>query len=140
MVHQPDLAHIRAVAEDQSPFGRLFRLRIITAESDLLEAEINVTPELCNRNGVLHGGAVSGICDNMGGCATFMNLWPDEGTTTIEAKTNFSRPVAIGEKIRVRCVPLHKGRKTAIWQTTILRADSKVAAISTQTQLMLKKE
>lgn len=79
-------------------------------------------PELCNRNGVLHGRAVSGICDNMGGSASFMNLGPDEGTT------------------RARCVPLQKGRKTAVWQTTILRADGKVAAISTQTQLMLKKE
>lgn len=93
-----------------------------------------------NRNGVLHGGVVSGIADNMGGTATFMNLKPGEATTTVEAKTNFFCSVQIGETIRAVCVPLHKGRRTAVWQTTIYRADDKIAAISVQTQMIMQKE
>ena len=137
---QDQLARIRAIAEDQPPFGRFLGLRIVSAAPDLLEADFTVTSEMGNRNGVLHGGAMSAICDNMGGSATFMTLAPGTSTTTIEAKTNFFRPIAIGETATVRTIPLHRGRRTAVWQTTICRADGKIAAISVQTQMIMQGE
>jgi acyl-coenzyme A thioesterase PaaI-like protein len=36
--------------------------------------------------------------------------------------------------------PLHKGRKTMVWQTRILREDGKLAAMVTQTQMVLRPE
>lgn len=137
---QDQFARIRAIAEDQPPLGKLFGLRIVSAAPDLLEADFIVTHEMSNRNGVLHGGAISAICDNMGGSATFMTLASGTSTTTIEAKTNFFRTVAIGETATVRTVPLHRGRRTAVWQTTISRADGKVAAVSVQTQMIMQSE
>lgn len=135
---QDQLPRMRAIAEDQPPFANFFGLRIVSATPELLEAEFSVTPAMANRNGVLHGGAMSAICDNMGGSATFMTLAPGTATTTIEAKTNFFRPVAIGETATVRTVALHQGRRTAVWQSTIYRADGKVAAISVQTQMIMQ--
>jgi len=45
----------------------------------------------------------------------------------------------LGETVRAVCVPLHKGRTTMVWQTTISRSDGKVAAIVTQTQMILER-
>lgn len=132
--------NIRAIAENQPPFAAFFGLRIMNVTSDLVEAEFTVAPAMINRNGVLHGGAISAICDNMGGTATFMTLAPGTATTTIEAKTNFFRSVPLGETVTVKTIPLHRGRRTAVWQTTLYRADRKVAAISVQTQMIMQGE
>jgi 1,4-dihydroxy-2-naphthoyl-CoA hydrolase len=99
-------------------------------------AEIVVREELTNRNGSLHGGAVIGIADNMGGTATFVNMPAGAGTTTIESKTNFFAAVPAGDTIRAECTPLHRGRTTMVWQTRIIRGDGRLAAIVIQTQLI----
>jgi acyl-coenzyme A thioesterase PaaI-like protein len=38
---------------------------------------------------------------------------------------------------RAECTPLHRGRTTMVWQTRITRRDGRLAAIVTQTQLVL---
>jgi acyl-coenzyme A thioesterase PaaI-like protein len=35
-------------------------------------------------------------------------------------------------------VPLHRGRTTMVWQTTIRNADGKLCSVITQTQLVLE--
>ncbi|SMO70723.1 PaaI family thioesterase [Paracoccus laeviglucosivorans] len=123
---------------DRPHLSRLLGIRLIAANEDEVIAELTATPELSNINGVLHGGAIMAFADNLGGMATMVNLAPDEATTTIESKTNFLRPVRIGDVATGRAIALHKGRKTQIWQTTITRSDGKVAAIVTQTQMVMK--
>ncbi|MBE2275575.1 MAG: PaaI family thioesterase [Rhodobacteraceae bacterium] len=129
---------IHAAAINQPPFAAHLGLRLLSARPDRVEAELTATPELINRNGVLHGGALMAVADNLGGTGAFMNLGPDESTTTVESKTNFFRAVPAGTTIRTVSVPLHLGRTTQVWQTTILLPDDKVAAIVTQTQLTLR--
>lgn len=126
------------IAREQPPFAQLLGIRIVSATPDRVVAEIDVTPELGNRNGVLHGGALMGFADNIGGTAAFLNLATGEGTTTVESKTNFFRAVPVGDTVRATCIPLNKGRKTMVWQTNVNRGDGKLAAIVTQTQLILR--
>lgn len=127
-----------AIAADQPPFALVLGLKVTSTDPDRVEAEMVVTPGLLNRNGVLHGGAIMALADNLGGTATFLNIAPDEGTTTVESKTNFFRAIAPGETVRAVSVPLHRGRSTQVWQTSILRADGSLAAMVTQTQMVLK--
>jgi 1,4-dihydroxy-2-naphthoyl-CoA hydrolase len=127
---------IQAIAAEQPPFARLMGLKIVEATRDRVVAEVVVREELTNRNGGLHGGAVMGIADNMGGTATFLNMPQGAGTTTIESKTNFFAAVPAGDTIRAECTPLHRGRTTMVWQTCIIRGDGRLAAIVTQTQLV----
>ena len=105
---------IQAVAAEQPPFARLMGLRIVEVTRDKVVAEVVVRDELTNRNGGLHGGAVMGIADNLGGNATFVNMPPGAGTTTIESKTNFFAAVPAGDTIRAECTPLHRGRTTMV--------------------------
>ena len=125
------------IAFDQPAFARLLGFRLISAEPDEVLAELSVTEDLSNRNGVMHGGAIMALADNIGGTATMINLPQGKTTTTLESKTNFLRPIRIGDTARARCVPLHKGRTTMVWQTTITRGDGKTAAIVTQTQVVI---
>ncbi|MEZ5796695.1 MAG: PaaI family thioesterase [Paracoccaceae bacterium] len=129
---------IHPVALDQPPFAQHLGIRILAARPDRVEAEMTAGPDLINRNGVLHGGAIMALADNIGGTGAFMNLAPGEGTTTLESKTNFLRAVPPGDRVRAVAVPLHIGRKTQVWQTTLYRSDGKVAAIVTQTQFTLR--
>lgn len=135
----PDMTpdQIAEIAARQPPFARLLGLRITHASPDRVEAELPVVEALTNRNGQLHGGALMAVADNLGGTATFLNLQPGQGTVTVESKTNFFRPVAPGEVLRAVTEPLHIGRKTQVWQTRLLRPDGKLAALVTQTQMVL---
>lgn len=127
------------IAHDQPPFAQLLGLRVISATPDCVLGELPVTDGLANRNGVLHGGAIMALADNMGGTATFLNIGPDEGTTTVESKTNFFRAIRIGDIARTETTPLHRGRTTMVWQTRISGRDGKLAALVTQTQMILRK-
>lgn len=134
----PDQDRITAVAQAQPPFAVTLGLRVTHATPDRVEAELPVTGALANRNNTLHGGAFMALADNLGGTATFLNLREGEGTSTIESKTNFFRPVAVGDTARAVTLPLHKGRSTMVWQTTISNGEGKLAAIVTQTQMILR--
>ena len=125
------------VAEAQPPFASFLGMRITAFSRDCVEGELLVRPELANRNGVLHGGAVMAFADNLGGTASFLNLPEGASATTIESKTNFFRPVPVGSTMTGRCVPLHRGRSTSVWQTTLRTEDDKLAAVVIQTQLAL---
>jgi uncharacterized protein (TIGR00369 family) len=130
---------IQLVADAQPPFSRLLGTKIVEVTRDRVVAEVVVREELTNRNGGLHGGAVMAIADNLGGTATFINMPQDAGTTTIESKTNFFAAIRVGDTLRAECTPLHRGRTTMVWQTRITRSDGRLAALVTQTQLIIQK-
>ena len=138
MVNAPDTPRTwREIAEDQPAFAAHLGMRLVSAAPDLVEMDMPVTDALANRNGVLHGGAIMALADNAGGTATFLNLPQGKSTTTLESKTNFLRPLRLGDVARARCTPLHIGRTTMIFQTRIHRDDDKIAAIVTQTQMVI---
>ena len=78
------------------------------------------------------------LADNLGGHATVVNLKPGFATTTIESKTNFFAALSTGDTAHAECTPLHRGRTTMVWQTRITRGDGRLAAVVTQTQLVIE--
>ena len=132
-----EAAALRQIADAQPPFAELLGARVTHVSKDRLTAEMPVREELGNRNGVLHGGAVMAFADNLGGTATFLNLPEGAATTTIESKTNFFAAIAVGDIAHAECTPLHRGRSTMVWQTRITRGDGRLAALVTQTQLVM---
>ena len=124
-------------AEQQPPFAQFMGMEITEVTPELVRAQLLVREELGNRNGVLHGGALMALADNLGGTATTANLKDGQSTTTIESKTNFFAAIPIGSTAKAECTPLHRGRTTMVWQTKVMREDGRLAAIVTQTQLVL---
>ena len=123
--------------DEQPPFAGFMGMKITHVSPERVTGELLVTDQLTNRNGVLHGGALMAFADNLGGTATIANLKDGQTTTTIESKTNFFAAIPVGSTAKAECVPLHRGRTTMVWQTRVTREDGKLAAIVTQTQLVL---
>jgi 1,4-dihydroxy-2-naphthoyl-CoA hydrolase len=121
----------------QPPFAELMGMKITHVSRDKVLAELFVRDDLENRMGVLHGGAIMGFADNLGGTATMVNLPKGARTATIESKTNFFAPVPIGDTAHAECTPLHRGKSTMVWQTRITRNDGRLCAIVTQTQIVI---
>jgi len=124
--------------EEQPPFATLVGIKITHLSPERVTAELEVREELTNGYGILHGGAIMTFADNLGGKATSANLPQGSGTTTVESKTNFFAAIPVGDTAHAECTPLHRGRTTMVWQTRITRSDGKLAALVTQTQLVLE--
>ena len=119
------------------PFAELIGLEFVAASPDRVVAEMNVRHELCTRPAVMHGGAIMAFADTLGAAGTILNLPEGGGTTTIESKTNFIAAAPLGARITGEATPLHRGRRTQVWQTRITTAEGRLVALVTQTQLVL---
>ena len=124
-------------ADLQPPFADFMGMKVTQVSPERCTAELLITEQLSNRNGVAHGGALMALADNLGGTAAVANLPEGAVTATIESKTNFFLGVPVGDIAYAECTPLHRGRTTTVWQTRITRGDGKLACMVTQTQLVM---
>jgi uncharacterized protein (TIGR00369 family) len=67
-----------------------------------------------------------------------LNLPAGAGTTTIESKTNFLAAVHAGAKLLGEALPVHRGRRTMVWQTRLTLENGRAVALVTQTQMVLE--
>jgi uncharacterized protein (TIGR00369 family) len=118
-------------------FPKVLGMKLLEANSDRVRAELVVTAEICTTGQTLHGGAIMTLADFLGASGTFLNLPAGAGTTTLESKTNFISPARIGDKVTAICEPVHKGKSTQVWRTTVTREDGRLVAVVTQTQMVL---
>ena len=123
---------------DQPPFAHFLGITLVSVAPERLEAELVVREDFTNYNGVMHGGALMAYADSLGGTISRANLKTGQRTTTIESKTNFFAGIPIGNVARAESIPLHRGRTTIVIQTRITRNDGRLAAIITQTQMVLE--
>jgi 1,4-dihydroxy-2-naphthoyl-CoA hydrolase len=132
MTTSPDRAPIAKLA-----FAELLGIRMTEVTAERVVAEMEVRPELCTTPAVLHGGAVMAFADTLGDLGTIANLAEGSGTTTIESKTNFIASAPAGSTVIGTATPLHRGRRSQVWQTRITTREGRLVALVTQTQLVL---
>lgn len=113
-------------------------VKVLEVSPEKITGELEVRADLCTAGGVLHGGAVMALADSLGGIGAFLSL-PEgaAGTTTIESKTNFLGAARTGVIVRAETTPVHRGKRTSVWQTKISTADGKPVALVLQTQMVL---
>ena len=128
------LAHLK---EQILPFAKLLGVEFVSAAPEKIVAELTVREELCTRPAVLHGGAIMAFADTLGAVGTSLNLPEGAGTTTIESKTNFVAPAPVGTRVIGEATPVHRGRRTMIWQTRVSTPEGRLVALVIQTQLIL---
>jgi uncharacterized protein (TIGR00369 family) len=125
------------LAPIHQPFPRLIGVEITEAEPTRVRARLQVRPDLCRSGHVMHGGATMAFADMVASIGAFLNLPEGAATTTIESKTNFIGPAKEGTIVEAEAVPLHSGRRSSVWQTTIKREDGKLVAVVIQTQMVI---
>lgn len=118
------------------PFAELLGIELDAAEPGEVRGRLPWAPERCTTGGVLHGGALMGLADSLGGICAFLNLPHDSQTTTVASSTSFMRAVRDGEVTAV-ARPLHAGRSVIVVQTDLLDARGRRVAQVTQQQAVL---
>jgi 1,4-dihydroxy-2-naphthoyl-CoA hydrolase len=119
-----------------APFAGLLGLEVTDAAPEEVRGTLAWTEERCTAGGILHGGALMGFADTLGGVCAFLNLPEGSTTATIESKTNFFRAVRQGTVTGVTR-PLHVGRSFIVVQTDLTDDDGRRVAQVTQTQAVL---
>jgi len=111
-------------------------IRFVETGKERVVAELEVRPELLTTTGALHGGTLMAFADTIGAAGTVANLGPGQSTATLESKTNFFAAAFEGV-VRAESTPLHRGKRTHVWQTRITDANGKLLSLTIQTQVVL---
>jgi 1,4-dihydroxy-2-naphthoyl-CoA hydrolase len=100
-------------------------------------AEIVIRQDHCTEADSVHGGVMMAFADTIGALGAVLNLRDGQVTTTSESKSNFFAGTPVGARLIAESVPLHRGRRTQVWETTLRREDGRLAAKVTQTQMVI---
>ena len=130
-----DLERLR---QFQLPFAETLGIRYLTASRERVTAEMTVLEAFCTHASMAHGGALMAFADTLGAAGTVLNLPDGAGTTTIESKTNFLAPAPVGTVVLGETTPVHRGKRTMVWQTRITTSEGRLVALVTQTQMVLE--
>jgi uncharacterized protein (TIGR00369 family) len=103
---------------------------------DRVVARLLVTEKLVTVGGSIHGGTLMAFADTIGAAGTVANLEEGQRTATLESKTNFIAPCRSGY-VRAEAKPIHKGKRTHVWETRITDEAGKLLSVTTQTQMIL---
>jgi uncharacterized protein (TIGR00369 family) len=86
--------------------------------------------------GYVHGGAWTAFADTVAAWGTMRNLEPGLDFTTVEMKTNVFAAGRDGDVLDATGEPLHRGRRTQVWEVRVHRGD-RLAANFVCTQMVL---
>jgi uncharacterized protein (TIGR00369 family) len=114
-------------------------VRALEVGPERVTAEMQVKREHINRGGRVGGGVLMAMADVMGAAGSVAHRPSGYRGGTLESKTNFFS-AAKGPVLRGVCIPLHIGRTTSVWQTTITDTDGRTVAMVVQTQMALPAE
>jgi uncharacterized protein (TIGR00369 family) len=112
-----------------------------TCTPDEVVGHIDVSGPLIAGTGFLFAPAVIGLADTLAAAGTGENLdfQAGESFTTIELKCNFLGSAREGERVVGRCVPVHVGRSTHVWDVVVTNEmTGRTIALFRNTQMVLR--
>jgi uncharacterized protein (TIGR00369 family) len=116
--------------------AELLGIRLVEVTTERVVAELDHREALTTVGGSFHGGTLMAFADTIGAVATVMNMPAGANTTTLESKTNFFAAARSGT-IRAEATPLHRGKRTMVWQTRVTDGNGRLLSMTIQTQMVL---
>ncbi|MDN5744348.1 MAG: PaaI family thioesterase [Nocardioidaceae bacterium] len=131
----PDAAQLNAITQGRLP--GLLEFQVTALAEDRVEATMPVRPHHLAPNGYLHAATVVALADTACGLGCRLSL-PDgaSGFTTLELKVSYLSTAREGG-IRVVADVVHGGRRTQVWDATVVSEDGRKIALFRCTQLIL---
>jgi uncharacterized protein (TIGR00369 family) len=111
-------------------------IELVEVTPDRVVARLKVSEKLMTVGGTLHGGTLMAFADSVGAAGTVANLAEGQRTATLESKTNFIAGCRSGT-VQAEAKPIHKGKRTHVWETRITDEAGKLLSVTTQTQMIL---
>ncbi|HWI38529.1 MAG TPA: PaaI family thioesterase [Burkholderiales bacterium] len=111
-------------------------IEFVEITPDRVVARLKVDERLMTVTGTIHGGTLMAFADTIGAAGTVANLADGQRTATLESKTNFIAGCKSGT-VQAEARPIHKGKRTHVWETRITDEAGKLLSVTTQTQMIL---
>jgi 1,4-dihydroxy-2-naphthoyl-CoA hydrolase len=136
----PQNPQIRAEAAAQALNGSFpgdLGIEVVEIEDDSVTGRLVVDRRHLHPGGYVHGGVWVAFADSVAAWGTMRNLPPGQNFTTVELKINVLTSGLPGDELIAHGEPLHRGRRTQVWEVRILKAD-RLAANFVCTQMVLE--
>jgi 1,4-dihydroxy-2-naphthoyl-CoA hydrolase len=116
-----------AAPQDLPPsgFDDLIGLRFDEVTKDGVTASFEVTPQLQQPYGILHGGVLCTVVESVGSVSGA--VWYDGPVVGTSNHTNFIRACRSG-RLTARSTPIHRGRTQQLWDITITDEQDRLIA------------
>lgn len=111
-------------------------IEFLEVGKERIRASLPVRPELLTTTGTIHGGTLMAFADTIGAAGTVANLAEGQNTVTLESKTNFFAGCRAGT-VHAESTPLHRGKRTQVWQTRVTDDAGRLLSLTIQTQVIL---
>ncbi len=119
------------------PYAATIGIVLDEAAPQLVRGSLPWSPGLCTTGGLMNGGAVMSLADNIGALCAFLNLPAGAGTATVESATNLFRALRDGT-LHAAARPLHVGRSFIVVRTELTDDRDRPVGQTTQTQAVLE--
>jgi uncharacterized protein (TIGR00369 family) len=114
-------------------------ITVTRRHKDGVTCRVPLRPELLNSNGVLHGGIIASIADEVAWHAILDQMGErKQPMTTSELKVNYLRPIAPAKQMTARGFVLKLGRTLAVTRVDIFDSERRLAAHATVTYAFLR--
>jgi 1,4-dihydroxy-2-naphthoyl-CoA hydrolase len=111
-------------------------IEFVEVTPERVVARIVLGPQHMTIGGTVHGGTLMAFADTIGAAGTVASLAEGQRTATLESKTNFLAGCRAGT-VQAVATPIHKGRRTQVWETRISDESGRLLSVTTQTQMVL---
>jgi 1,4-dihydroxy-2-naphthoyl-CoA hydrolase len=111
-------------------------IEIVEISEESVTARLHVDDRHLHPGGYVHGGVWVAFADTVAAWGTMRNLPPEDNFTTSELKVNVFTSGAPGDELIAIGAPLHRGRRTQVWEVRVMKED-RLAANFICTQMVL---
>jgi uncharacterized protein (TIGR00369 family) len=103
-------------------------LRFVRATVDEVVAELEIGREHQQPYGIVHGGVHAGVIETLASTGAALSAGTrGQSVVGLENNTSFIRAVRSG-KLRATATPVTRGRRSQVWQGTIVDEEGRVVA------------
>jgi uncharacterized protein (TIGR00369 family) len=115
-------------------------VKLLKATRDEVIAEVEITRVHLQAFGIVHGGVHAGLIESVASIGAAVDAMPSGRTVVgLENHTSFIRAVRVG-KLRAVAKPITRGRRTQVWEASVLDPEGKIAATGRVRLLVLEPE
>ncbi|MFL5822229.1 MAG: PaaI family thioesterase [Solirubrobacteraceae bacterium] len=112
-------------------------IELLEIDNRLVSGRLVVDRRHLHPGGYVHGGVWVAFADTIAAWGTMRNLAPGRNFTTVELKVNVFTSGMLGDELLATGEPLHRGRRTQVWEVRVRKAD-RLAANFVCTQMVLE--
>jgi uncharacterized protein (TIGR00369 family) len=132
----PDVTAANSAAVLSGSFPGNLGVELLEIEDDAVTGRLLIDERHLHPFGYVHGGVWVAFADTIAAWGTMRNLQPGRRFTTAELKVNVFAAGVAGDELLARGEPLHRGRRTQVWEVRVSKA-GRLAANFVCTQMVL---